>query len=876
VKVWGLIVVLVIAGSVFCSVTTVKSTNDTATIEPPSPALPEGDALNKSVNTPIHTITKSAIEGKSVTQELFERIRFGDEFFDTEGDVSTEKSTYSDGVFLSDGSLSGGTAYYKTYEHDIPPSIPWFHIYIKYTDNSLGDGPEIQCWNWINETWDTSRDLGKGADVYNGEDYVNASFYLKDGEIRWRVVAEVIDGTDLAYTKFITPSSGDIKLDPDYWSDTIQAGLSKSKWIDVCAKDGDIANILISKDEGPDWMTVSPTDLGDIIWDDCSKGFRITAAPPEGTEGDFDCEIRAYGEADFPRYVTGTITVAPSTYPPQVTTIAASTIDTVSATLNGYLDDTGGETCYVWFEYGETTSYEYSTAPQPQSSTGSFDKQISGFESDTIYHFRAVANNSKGTDYGDDVMFRTKKETNLPEVRTIAPSNVGPTTATLNGYLEDTGGETCDVWFEYGETTSYGSSTSHQPKSSTGSFSKGISDLEDDTTYHFRAVAENSQGTDYGEDETFETGEPYNPKISLPACSPHWIDSYIGNTFTYVVKVQNAGRVQDTIDLTVTPNHDVGYMDYLLSETSITLAPDESKYVNLSVTPIKKTPEGDGYNQINVNAISRGNNSKFSSCSVVYETPSYLDPLSFKIDFLNPDAHNLSFSASENVKIFKYPESDSIDCVYDLNSSQTSSREFFVEVIDETVGELLEIPIKLDANYHMAATDYHVWNDGYQFENAWSNPAYKLGLCDGMSETSIVYYTYDKTDGKSGLKRPDNYQTTYYIPKEEAAPMVKFYHYKKIIPRIPGVGPVYFPWLQYRLLKFNLEHNDPILLHLLNDDGEVGHTVVAYKLVKTGDLSYIYIYDPNEPYREENVNFHYAEFNLTTFDFEYGKYSKFW
>ncbi|MGB7531415.1 MAG: hypothetical protein WA977_00345 [Halobacteriota archaeon] len=247
-KVWGLILILMVVGSVFSCLTSAESPNTTATKELLGPIQPEYDAFNKSVSTtPICTLKNASIEGKSVTQELFERIRFGDEFYASEGDVSTEKSKYTWGVYLSYGSLSGGTAYYKTYEHDIPPSIPWFHIYIKYTDTSLlGDGPEIQLWDWINEEWDTSGDLGTGEDVYNGVDYVSASFYLKDGEIRWRVIAEVLDGTDLAYTEFITLPSGEINLDPDQWSDTIEAGQSRSKWIDVCAKDGDIANIKIS------------------------------------------------------------------------------------------------------------------------------------------------------------------------------------------------------------------------------------------------------------------------------------------------------------------------------------------------------------------------------------------------------------------------------------------------------------------------------------------------------------------------------------------------------------------------------------------------------------------------------------------------------
>jgi hypothetical protein len=198
-------------------------------------------------------------------------------------------------------------------------------------------------------------------------------------------------------------------------------------------------------------------------------------------------------------------------YPPQVTTKEASSITTSSATLNGNLDSTGGLDCEVWFEYGTTTSYGYSTPKQSKSSTGSFSAGISGLDDDTTYHFRAVASNSKGTDYGSDKTFKTKKEIDTPEVTTKSASSVTTTSATLNGNLDDTGGETCQVWFEYGTTTPYGYSTPKQSKSSTGSFSKGISGLKDDTTYHFRAVASNSKGTDYGSDKTFKTGKEIDP-----------------------------------------------------------------------------------------------------------------------------------------------------------------------------------------------------------------------------------------------------------------------------------------------------------------------------------------------------------------------------
>ena len=197
--------------------------------------------------------------------------------------------------------------------------------------------------------------------------------------------------------------------------------------------------------------------------------------------------------------------VTPETYPPQVTTEGASSITTSSATVTGNLDSTGGETCQVWFEYGLSTSYGISTSKLSVSSTGPFSSFISSLNPDTTYHFRACASNSKGTSYGSDMTFKTAKETYPPQVTTDRSSSVTTSSAVLTGYLDSTGGETCQVWFEYGTTTSYGSSTSKLSVSSTGPFSAFISSLSLDTTYHFRACAQNTKGTNYGSDMTFTT-----------------------------------------------------------------------------------------------------------------------------------------------------------------------------------------------------------------------------------------------------------------------------------------------------------------------------------------------------------------------------------
>jgi subtilisin family serine protease len=102
--------------------------------------------------------------------------------------------------------------------------------------------------------------------------------------------------------------------------------------------------------------------------------------------------------------------------------------------------------------------------------------------------------------------------TRAPKVSTEIATSIKAKEATLNGAINP-GGLSTSYRFEYGKTTSYGTSVP-VPNENVGSGtktigkSKTISGLEESTTYHFRIMAENSQGTSYGADRTFTTKGP--------------------------------------------------------------------------------------------------------------------------------------------------------------------------------------------------------------------------------------------------------------------------------------------------------------------------------------------------------------------------------
>ncbi|MCW2855975.1 MAG: hypothetical protein JWR52_1590 [Marmoricola sp.] len=192
--------------------------------------------------------------------------------------------------------------------------------------------------------------------------------------------------------------------------------------------------------------------------------------------------------------------------PPTVTTGSATTVQSTSATVNGIVNLHGSATT-VYFEYG-TSGYSNKTVTTViRSTSGSFPfhADLIGLAPGTTYHFRAVAtyNTSRITDGGS-----TFSTTMPPSVETGAATAVQQTRATLTGTVNPAGSATT-VNFQYGISAAYGSNTAPVPVGpGTGSigFHAGLTGLIPGTTYHYRAVATNKNGTVRGFDNTFTTG----------------------------------------------------------------------------------------------------------------------------------------------------------------------------------------------------------------------------------------------------------------------------------------------------------------------------------------------------------------------------------
>jgi len=82
----------------------------------------------------------------------------------------------------------------------------------------------------------------------------------------------------------------------------------------------------------------------------------------------------------------------------------------VTATLRGEIIDDGGDPyLLVWFEYGTTQSYGWTTPVQEKYGIGEFSYTVSGLQECTTYHYRACARhkNYNDTNCGEDKSFTT-------------------------------------------------------------------------------------------------------------------------------------------------------------------------------------------------------------------------------------------------------------------------------------------------------------------------------------------------------------------------------------------------------------------------------------------------------------------------------------
>lgn len=204
---------------------------------------------------------------------------------------------------------------------------------------------------------------------------------------------------------------------------------------------------------------------------------------------------------------------------PDVTTAAASSVLSSTATLNAMVDPNSAATSYH-FEWGINTSYGTSTtvvSAGPAPSSVPVSASLTGLVPNTTYHFRISATNASGTSVGLDQSLTTASA--APVATVGAATSITAIGATINGSVNPNHDATT-YRFEWGTSIAYdnftlitsaGSGTTSIPVSAS------INGLSAGVTYHYKISATNSAGTVSSADQTFMTTPDPPVATSSPA-----------------------------------------------------------------------------------------------------------------------------------------------------------------------------------------------------------------------------------------------------------------------------------------------------------------------------------------------------------------------
>lgn len=222
--------------------------------------------------------------------------------------------------------------------------------------------------------------------------------------------------------------------------------------------------------------------------------------------------------------------------PYEIITYAATNTCKSGATLNGYVNPFFSTDTTRWFEWGasEGSLSNQTVATRNGSNTEYFAQDIHNLAPDTMYYFRAVAQNSKGLARGTVFSFKTVGSVPCPASAVVPAPAVNTTTsgvyvntntyasqsvitkpatsiidtsAILNAVALPVASTQTSGWFEWGSTPDLGY-TSIRRYLGTGTtlpLSEVLSGLTPGTTYFFKPVIQNENSTFEGALFSFHT-----------------------------------------------------------------------------------------------------------------------------------------------------------------------------------------------------------------------------------------------------------------------------------------------------------------------------------------------------------------------------------
>jgi uncharacterized protein (TIGR02145 family) len=185
-----------------------------------------------------------------------------------------------------------------------------------------------------------------------------------------------------------------------------------------------------------------------------------------------------------------------------ITQITASSGGNV--TSDGNADVTSRGVCWGTTQNPTTSSSKTSDG----TGIGTFTSSMTGLTPGTTYYVKAYATNSEGTAYGSQVSFSSNPVI-LATLTTTTATSITQTTAISGGNITSDGGGAITArgvcWSTATAPLATGLHTTETV--TTATFTSNLTGLTANTKYYYRAYANNSAGTAYGDEKFFTTDQ---------------------------------------------------------------------------------------------------------------------------------------------------------------------------------------------------------------------------------------------------------------------------------------------------------------------------------------------------------------------------------
>jgi hypothetical protein len=213
-----------------------------------------------------------------------------------------------------------------------------------------------------------------------------------------------------------------------------------------------------------------------------------------------------------------------------LTNVSATSISTTGAVLNAKVVSTGNDAPQVTLYYGPVNgganAAAWSNSVLMGWQTGSFSQSVSGLSFSTTYYFTTKAVNAGGTSWTTPSRSFITLTPTLATITNLPATSILANSASLNGQVLATGGDTPTVTIFYGPVDGGNNPAAWSNSISAGmqasSFTRGAFGLSNTTKYFFTARAVNAAGTAWAAASKSFTTLASNPiAISVPVFTQH-------------------------------------------------------------------------------------------------------------------------------------------------------------------------------------------------------------------------------------------------------------------------------------------------------------------------------------------------------------------